>query len=83
MEFELDDELEDNAQSQEELSDSSDEADDEADDDVAVSLGYVGDRGRKWLPPHNVSSTGPRVVWSRGSAPCRAADFLFYFSLLI
>ena len=55
----------------------------DSDCSLAESLGYTGDREQKWLPPHNVSSVGPKVVWARGSAPCRALDFSCFFFLFI
>ena len=45
---------------------------------VVEASGYCGDRSRKWLSPHNVSSR-PKVVWSRGEAPSRALDFFLLF----
>ena len=46
---------------------------------LADSLGYRGDREKIWLPPHSVSSVGPKIVWARGNAPCRALDFFNFF----
>ena len=78
---ELDDEL-DGAVVVDEIHDESEVSEEEYQDSdcsLAESLGYTGDREQKWLPPHNVSSVGPKIVWARGSAPCRALDFFLLF----